>query len=121
MARTGSVGFGACLRRVRTVPIVGSVLALMIEPLAAQTPQQVQELANQVIRRLDLQTQFAEPRPFTFSLPGELLWVLIAIVIVILLFVFRDLIPGWRPRRGDWTTEEGQEHIILGTPAAVLG
>jgi hypothetical protein len=122
MAWTGSVGLATCLRHVAAVLIAASALAVPFGPLAAQTPQEVQELANQVIRRLNLQTDFADPYRFILPISGEWLWIVIAVVIAILLFVFRDLIPGWRSRqRPDWATEEGQGDTRARTPAAVLG
>jgi hypothetical protein len=84
-------------------PLIG------IGRLAAQTPQQAQQAADEAIRKLDLQTEFpreAEPLNLHFSLPPEVLWMVIAIGLGILLYAFRDLIPLWRSA-GTWTPEEG--------------
>jgi hypothetical protein len=81
-----------------------------VGPLAAQTPQQAQQAADEAIRKLDLQTEFprgAEPLNFHFSLPPEVLYIVIAIALGILLYAFRDLIPAWRSTTGTWTPEEG--------------
>jgi hypothetical protein len=75
----------------------------------AQTPQQAQEAAQKAIRRLDLQTEFpraAEPLKLDFNLPPETLWVVVAIGLAVLLYVFRDLIPIWRARAGSWAEDE---------------
>jgi hypothetical protein len=77
--------------------------------LAAQTPQQAQQAADEAIRKLDLQTEFprgAEPLNLHFNLPPEVLWVVIAIALCILLYAFRDLIPVWRSAAGTWAPEE---------------
>ena len=87
-------GFGRTLAAALT-------LVVMSGPLAAQTSREIQDLADQVIRRLDLQTEFPvefPPQPL-FTIPSEVLWVVIIIAIVILLYAFRDLIPGLRARQ----------------------
>ena len=73
-----------------------ALLALGERAAAAQTPQEVQKTAEQVIRRLDLQTKLPTgPEPFRFSikLPSEVLWLVIAVAIGVLLYAFRDMIP----------------------------
>ena len=95
--------------------------------LPAQTPQEVQKTAEQVIRKLDLQTTLPrepeKPR-FTFTLPAEVLWLVIIVALGVLLYAFRDFIPiiGQWGRGGTWTPDEapsdgGETHA----PAAVLG
>src|SRR5262245_54463943 len=72
---------------VSTAGVFGSV--------AAQTSQDVQRTAEQVIRRLDLQTVLPsgpEPKFFSLKLPPELLWVVIAIAVGVLLYTFRDFL-----------------------------
>jgi len=78
-------------------------------PLVAQTPQQVQQAADEAVSRLDLQTEFprgAEPFHWHFDLPPETLWIVIAVGLVVLLYAFRDLIPIWRPGAGTWAQDE---------------
>ena len=79
-------------------------------PLAAQTPQQVQQAADQAIRRLDLQTELpraTEPLNWHFDLPPETLWVVVAIALGVLLYAFRDLIPVLRSGAGGtWAEDE---------------
>jgi hypothetical protein len=93
--------------------------------LAAQTPQQVQQAADDAIRKLDLQTEFprgTEPLNFHLDLPPEVLWIVIAIALGVLLYAFRDLIPIWRSGTGGtWAEDEsalgetspGNEAVII--------
>src|SRR6266545_3462261 len=105
-----------------------SLLAVLLFclPLAAQTPQDVQKTAEQVIRKLDLQTTLPrepeKPR-FTFQLPAEVLWLVIIVALGVLLYAFRDFIPIWRwGQGGAWTPEEaGSDGGEAHAPAAVLG
>src|SRR5689334_1470376 len=100
-------------------------LLMVAGPLAAQT-QDIQNLAEQVIRRLDLQTDFPTielpPRPL-FSLPAEVLWIVIAVAIAVLLYAFRDLIPGLGARRGgSWDPDDGAFGTTkANAPAVALG
>jgi hypothetical protein len=95
--------------------LMAGLLALAAPPigvgrLAAQTPQQAQQAADEAIRKLDLQTEFpreAEPLNLHFNLPPEVLWIVIAVALGILLYAFRDLIPIWRSTAGTWAPEEG--------------
>jgi hypothetical protein len=108
------------------VAAAAALLVLPIGDIAAQTPEEVQRLAEQAIRRLGLQTDFpVVPEPFRFSipLPPEVLWIVIFCAIAVMLYAFRDLIPILRSRRdGDWTTDEaGGGSGKAGTPAAALG
>ena len=105
-----------------------SLLALLLlaPPVAAQTPQEVQKTADDVIRRLDLQTvlprEGEKPR-FSIKLPEEVLWVVIAIALGVLLYAFRDMIPILRwGQGGAWTSDEAVDgDVEARTPAAVLG
>ena len=103
----------------------GLALGLMSATLVAQTSQEIQDLAEQVIRRLGLQTDFPtnEPLPsLPFTVPSEVLWAIIIIALAILLYAFRDLIPGFRARRGDWSTDDAEfSGAKPGTPAVALG
>src|ERR1019366_78315 len=78
--------------------------------LAAQTPQQVQQAADEAIRRLDLQTELprgTEPLNWHFDLPPETIWFVVAIALGVLLYAFRDLIPVWRSGAGGtWAEDE---------------
>ena len=104
-------GFVGRLRRIAAASAIQAMLALAGSRVAAQTPQEVQRRADEAIRRLDLQTDFPTlpelPR-FKFSLPPEVLWIVIAVAIAILLYAFRDLIPILRSAQGeDWASDEG--------------
>jgi hypothetical protein len=94
--------------------------------LAAQTPQQAQQSADDAIRRLDLQTELprgTEPTNWHFHLPPETLWFVVAIALGVLLYAFRDLIPIWRSAAGGaWAEDEiapgaatpGDQAVVIG-------
>lgn len=115
-------------RRTRHVLIAlaaAAVLAASGAPLAAQTPQQVQSAAEQAIRRLDLQTEFPtgpESERFSFNLPSEVLWIVIAIALGIILYAFKDMLPaGWAWGQGSaWNEEQDGSAAASRSPAAVL-
>ena len=83
---------------------------MQIGPVAAQTPSEVRRMAQDAIRRLDLQTEIPDapepPAQFSLLLPPELLWVVVAVAVLLLLYSFRDLIPLLRSRGGELTEEE---------------
>lgn len=106
-----------CAAGVRRTAIAASAAilsaaftALWMNPLAAQTSDQAQTLAQQAIRRLDLQTEMLrQPEPFQWDihLPPETLWVVVIIGVATLLYAFRDMIPMLRlSRDADWTGNE---------------
>jgi uncharacterized protein DUF4129 len=121
-----SMGFVGRLRWLAAVLAGAAAMALSHGHVAAQSPQEVQHLADQTIRRLDLQTSFPVvpeliiPR---FSLPSEVLWIVIGIALVIMLYAFRDLIPILRSAQGnDWISEEAfGGGGKAGSPAVALG
>src|SRR5215471_14746516 len=108
--------------------IRSSLLAcfLVASPVAAQTPPEVQKTADEVIRRLDLQTVLPhepeKPR-FSIKLPEQVLWIVIAIALGVLLYAFRDMIPILRwGQGGAWDTgEAGADVVEARSPAVVLG
>jgi hypothetical protein len=117
-------GFVGRMRRIAAGPAVLAMLTLAGSRVAAQPPAEVQRLAEQAIRRLNLQTDFPvvpEPRPLTLSLPPEVLWIVIAAAAAVLLYAFRDLIPILRSgQREDWGWDEpGQGDAKVGAPAAL--
>jgi hypothetical protein len=132
MRRAESDGCAGGLRRAlfaaRAALTAGLISALAplvaASPLAAQTPQQAQQAAEDAIRRLDLQTEFPRvAEPFNqFQLPPETLWVVIAIALGVLLYAFRDLIPAWRAGAGAaWAEQEGAAgEITPGNQAVVI-
>jgi len=119
-----SIGFVGRLRWVAAASVAAAVLVLSGGGAVAQTPQQIQQLADQAIRRLDLQTNFpVVPEPIRIAFPPELLWIVIGVALAIMLYSFRDLIPILRSSRGDnWIPEDtiggGGK---AGSPAAALG
>jgi hypothetical protein len=127
--RAASARYSLLAVRDLLFAICCSLLALFLfcGPLPAQTPQEVQKTAEQVIRKLDLQTTLPReperPPRFTFRMPGEVLWLVIIVALGVLIYAFRDYIPIWRwGRGGAWTPDEtavgGGE---ARAPAAVLG
>jgi hypothetical protein len=118
-----SIGFVGRLRWA-AAPTAAAMLALWGGRVVAQTPQQIQQLADQAIRRLDLQTSFpVVPEFIRFSLPPGVLWIVIGIAILVMLYAFRDLIPILRSSQGnDWMSEEAfGGGGKVGSPAAALG
>jgi hypothetical protein len=102
--------------------VAASALGVLARPLAAQTPQEVQKIAEQAIHRLHLQTALPrepEKTRFTIKLPAEVLWLVIAVAIGVLLYSLRDMLPIWRLRRGGaWTAEDGLTGGAKGRPPA---
>jgi hypothetical protein len=119
-----STGFVARLRWVAAVLAGAAALSLSRGYVVAQSSQDVQRLADQAIRRLDLQTTFpVAPEPIGFALPSEVLWIVIGIAFLVMLYAFRDLIPILRSSQGnDWMSEEAfAGGGKVGSPAAALG
>jgi hypothetical protein len=119
-----SMGFVGRLRWVAAGPAVVTALALLGGHVAAQSPQDVQQLADQAIRRLDLQTTFpVVPEPIRFALPAGVLWIVIGAALLVLLYAFRDLIPILRTSQGnDWMSEDAfGGGGKAGSPTAALG
>ena len=118
------MGFAGRLRWV-AAGLAGVALALSRGHVAAQSPQDVQQLADQAIRRLDLQTTFpvVPELPRLPSLPAEVLWIVIGVAAAVMLYAFRDLIPMLRsPQGDDWMSEEAfGGGGKAGSPAAALG
>lgn len=101
--RRAAIAAGAAL-------LTAALTTLWMSPLAAQSPEQAQALAEQAIRRLNLQTEFLrqqEPFQWDIHLPPETLWVVVIIGVAMLLYAFRDMIPMLRiSRDADWTGNE---------------
>jgi hypothetical protein len=120
-----SIGFVGRLRWIVAGLFGAAALALSRGSVAAQSPQEVQQLADQAIRRLDLQTTFpvVPELPRLFSLPAEVLWIVIGVAAAVMLYAFRDLIPMLRsPQGDDWMSEEAfGGGGKAGSPAAALG
>jgi hypothetical protein len=126
--RAASARYSLLAVRDLLFAICCSLLALFLfcGPLPAQTPQEVQKTAEQVIRKLDLQTTLPrepERQRFTFRMPGEVLWLVIIVALGVLIYAFRDYIPIWRwGRGGAWTPDEtAADGGEARAPAAVLG
>lgn len=122
-----SSGFAAGVRGAFLALATAALLAGSGGRLMAQTPQQVQSVTQEVIRRLDLQTNLPrepEPRPVTLRLPAEVLWVVVVIALGVLLYAFRDLLPGLARLRqgGAWSDAAAMPDGSDGrSPTAVMG
>jgi hypothetical protein len=110
------------------------VLLATAVSLAAETAAELQKLAEQAIRRLDLQTELpVTPEPFNFKItfPPEALWVVIVVGLAVLLYAFRDMLPGLRfGNRGGWGEDEDalpgevkrmEPSVVLGTADELAG
>src|SRR5262249_34476276 len=96
MARRKWSRVRVCARRTLGVVVAGAALVAPAGRLIAQTPQDVQSLAEEAIRRLGLQTSFpVVPGPFRFSLklPGVLVWVAVTMRLAVRLYAVAGLVP----------------------------
>ena len=125
---TGSAISGGLRRRAlsRILVIVAIAATAYFHPHVASAESQTdaQTLAEQAIRRLDLQTELRredDPQPpLRLQLPPETIWIAVAIGVVILLYAFRDLIPVLRAgRSGDWAEDEAAAKRWSGAPPQV--
>jgi hypothetical protein len=112
------------MMRHKLIALIGGAASLW--PRIARAADDVQKLAEQTIRRLDLQTDFPhvpEPQsPFRLQLTPEVLWAIIIIAIGIMLYAFRDMIPGFGLGRGSaWSDDDAASgDSKLRTPEATL-
>jgi hypothetical protein len=123
MVRTRAGSGEATLRRALIAIAAAATLAAQIALAATQTERDPQSAAREAIRRLDLQTEVTrQPEPFHISLPPELLWLVVAIALGAVLYVFSDMIPFLRLRGGDsWSEEEAMAaDIAQRDPTVVL-
>ncbi len=116
-----------CLALFAVVPIGARRSAAQVQeqvsPPAQQNPQtpadqaihhldlQTKLLADQAIHKLDLQTELRrqkEPQePYRLNLPPETVWVAVVVGVIVLLYIFRDMIPILRAGRGGaWAEDE---------------
>jgi hypothetical protein len=124
---TGSATAGSLARLALGLAVFMAIANLYPSRGHAETQTNPQALAQQTIRRLDLQTEMPreeEPEtPYRLQLPPEALWVAVIIGVIVLAYAFRDLIPVLRAGRvSSWTDDETAG---LGTgpraPEIVLG
>jgi hypothetical protein len=79
---------------------------------ALRAAEDIAKVADQAIRRLDLQITLpvvpepAKPPQFNLQLPPEVMWLVIIIAIAVLLYALRDMIPIFGPKRDSWTQDE---------------
>jgi hypothetical protein len=117
MARCGYSGWAAGGRRLRGILVL--TFALLASPLAAQT-QDPRAAAEQAIRRLDLQTELPrdpEATPLRIQIPGEVVWLMAALGVALLLYMFKDMLPVFGfAARGDLADEEGETGGTVAKP-----
>jgi hypothetical protein len=125
-----ATGYAAGVRRavftLCAAVLAATAVGVWASPLAAQASQDAQTLAEQAIRRLDLQTELLrQPEPFglNLSLPPEILWAVVVVGAGVLLYAFRDMIPMLRATHGGtWAEDEaGTSDMGAREPEAVLG
>jgi len=82
--------------------------AFSICSTAVLAAEDVQKLADQAIRRLNLQTELPKPAPppTKMNLPPELLWFVVIVALAVLLYAMRDMIPIFGAKRGDGWKED---------------
>jgi len=124
MARNAGVGCAGRRRGWRAAFIVLTFI-LGAGPLPAQTPQEAKQAAEQAIRRLGLQTELPrepEAAPFRLRLPPETAWLMAAIGVGLLIYMFRDMLPVFGfAARGGWTPEaDAAAGAAAKTPETVL-
>ena len=95
-------------------------------PAQTMPEPKVRSIAEDAVRRLDLQTELLrQPEPLVrpISLPPEVLWFVVIVGVAVLLYAFRDMIPALRfGRDGAWTPEEaGSDELQTQPPAIALG
>jgi len=89
--------------------IAGAPDSITAGSAGAQTPQQVHDVVEQTIQRLDLQTAFPrgeEALRWHFHLPPEMFWVVVAIAVAILLYLLGDMTAFLRAGSRAWRQEE---------------
>jgi hypothetical protein len=95
--------------RVRPIAIAAALL-LSAKPLLAATPAEIRRALDGIVRQFDLQTGLpadTEPAPWNFHLPAFLLLFVVAALLALLAYQFRDMIPTWRRSRGNGWIEPG--------------
>jgi hypothetical protein len=101
-------------------------IGVWASPLGAQAPQDARALAEQAIRRLDLQTELRrQPEQLVKepSLPPEAVWLAVVVGVGALLYAFRDMIPILRAGRGGAWADDEDRALATGrrAPEIVLG
>jgi hypothetical protein len=130
-----ATGSAARVRRTLAACCIATLAAgLGTNRLAAQQSQApqppsdtaIQTLADQAIRRLDLQTELLrQPEPFGWrlNLPPEALWFAVVVGVAVLLYAFRDILPFLGMRRdGAWQLDDaGAAEGTPREPSIALG
>lgn len=88
--------------RVRPIAMTATLLPFA-SPVLAATPSEIKRTLDGIVRQFDLQTALpanTEPAPWNFHLPAFLLLFVVAALLALLAYHFRDMIPAWRRLRG---------------------
>jgi hypothetical protein len=104
--------------------ILALTFVLLASPLAAQT-QDPRAAAEQAIRRLDLQTELPrdpEAMRLRIQVPAAVVWLMAALGIGLLLYMFKDMLPalGFGVRGDLAEDEEGIGGTVAKPPEQVL-
>jgi hypothetical protein len=123
MARCGKIGSAARGRGLRRV-LFALTFALLTTPIAAQN-QDPRAVAEQAIRRLDLQTELPrdpEAIQLRIPVPEPVIWLIAALGIGLLLYMFKDVLSALGfAARGDFAEEEeGTVGTVAKPPEQVL-
>jgi hypothetical protein len=124
MARAANSGWLIRGRRLSSIWIT-LAFVLLANPLAAQTPPDPYAAAEQAIKRLGLQTELPrepEQKWLRIRLPPEALWVMAAIGVGLLIYMFSDMLPalGFSARGRSAAEEEGGAGTLAKPPEQVL-
>jgi hypothetical protein len=123
MARCGKIGFAVRGRGLHRV-LLALTFTVLAGPLAAQD-QDPRAVAEQAIRRLDLQTELPrdpEATPLTIQVPEPVIWLMAALGVGLLLYMFKDMLPafGFATRDDLAAEEEGTAGTVAKPPEQVL-
>lgn len=89
---------------------IAAALVLFAGPILAATPSEIHRALGDIARQFDLQTALptnTEPAPWNFHLPAFLLLFVVATLLALLAYQFRDMIPAWRRIGGDAWSASG--------------
>lgn len=122
MARRGN--FACTARRRLRFVLTALTFVLLAAPVVAQN-QDPRAAAEQAIRHLGLQTELPrdpEQPVFHIQLPAEVVWLMAAVGLGLLLYMFRDMLPvfGFVSRGELEAEEEGIGGTVAKPPEQVL-
>jgi hypothetical protein len=118
--------FACILTLVALTAGLGTIAAQQSQAPQPPDAATIQTLADQAIRRLDLQTELLrQPEPFgwALNLPPEAVWFAVVVGVAVLFYAFRDMLPFLGIKReGSWELNEaGAAESGPAEPAIALG